>query len=133
MAMTAVLTLTKSTVLVNQLDIATVTVSNSSMSTAYSVLTIQPIVTVTATGQRMDAAGVGVPDLGPGVTVSVPALGSLTFPFGLCFFSPSTGLLGAGSGTYTVGAQCSASDGTNFAATPATVTVNNPAFPASQQ
>lgn len=129
MAMTATIALSKSTVLVNQPTMASVTVSNSSGSPV-NMLGIQPIVTVTGSSpvQNVGAAGLGVVDLGPGTNVTVPAGGSLVFTFGVVAFFPSTGLLGTGSGTYSVSAQCSSADGSNFAPTAATLTVNNPAF-----
>ena len=131
MAITATITLNHSSITVNQVSIATVTVSNSGGS-AVNVLAITPVCTVTATGQPATGS-IGVADLGPGTTVAVPAAGSLTFAFGVAFPAPSNGLLGTTGGTYKVGCLVSSADGSNVAPTAATLTVSNPAFDPTEQ
>lgn len=130
MAMTATISALPTTVLINQPSNMTLTISNSG-GAAVNVTGIQP--TVIPTGATFAAAGVGVPAISVGVPVSVPASGSLVFPFSVVFFAPSTGPIGAGNGTYSVGAVCETSDGSVFSPTAATVTVNPIALPSTEQ
>lgn len=132
MAMTATISLLPTTVLINQPVNATITVSNSGGS-AVTVTSIQ--LNSEFTGGSIQANGVafGVPNLGPAAATSVAASGSTVFPVSLVFFAPSTGPIGAGTGTFSVGAVIQSSDGSVFSPTAATVTVNPIALPASEQ
>lgn len=134
MAMSATISLSPTTVQVNQQVNATLTVSNSGGS-AVNVTSVVPTALFTGAPTYEDgqAVGVGQVNIGPGSNVSVSAGGSLVIPFSLNFFAPSTGLLSAGSGTFSVGAVINSSDGSIFSPTAATVTVNNITFAASQQ
>ena len=134
MAMSATISCAQSTVLINQKVDCTVTVSNSGGSPV-NVTGIQPIAYLTGSPGFEENSGLalGLVPLSAGFPVSVPASGSLNFNFSAVFFSPSTGPIGAGSNTYSVSAQCSASDGSNFApASAATVTVNPLPLPSSE-
>lgn len=130
MAMTATISALPTTVLINQPSNMTLTISNSG-GAAVTVVGIQP--TAIPTGATNASCGIGVPAISSGFNVSVPASGSLVFPFSVVFFAPSTGPIGAGSGTYSVGAVCETSDGSVFSPTAATVTVNPIALPVSEQ
>ncbi len=134
MSMSATIAVSPSTVKINQIVHATLTVSNSSTSTAVSVTSVTPRCNITggAVGEHQ-AASLGVVQLGPGTVVSVPATGSITFPFNVVFFSPSTGPIGAGVNTWDVLATVIASDGSVFAPSAATVTVNPLPLPVTEQ
>lgn len=134
MAMTASLTVSPSTVIINQPIACSLTVSNSGGS-AVNVLSIQPnaIVHASSPPNAVESAALGVVNLGPGAVVSVPASGSVTYGFSVIFFAPSTGPIGAGSGTFDIGALVSASDGSNFTPTAQSVTVNPIALPVTEQ
>lgn len=136
MAMTATISLSNSTVLTNMPTQALLTISNSGTAVV-NVLSIQPFSNVTGnTAANAVGCALGVPNVGPGSVVAVPCGGgSITFSFGAVFFSPSTGPIGAGVGTFDVSALCSTSDGSNFTPTAATVTVNPIAkgYPSTEQ
>jgi hypothetical protein len=132
MAMTASITVSPSTYLINQEVNATLTVSNSG-SQAVNVINITPTAIVTG-GSPPGAVScaLGVAPLGPGQTVQVSPSSSLAFGYSYVFFAPSTGPIGAGDGTYSIGALVSSSDGSNFAPTAAEVTVNPLPLPESE-
>lgn len=130
MAMSATITASLSTVLINQPTNLIINIANSGGS-AVNVTGIQP--TVIPTGATNASAGVGVPAISAGIPVSVPASGSLNFPFSVVFFAPSTGPIGAGNGTYSVGAVCESSDGSVFSPTAVTITVNPITLPTTEQ
>jgi hypothetical protein len=134
MAITATLALSLSTLSINQPVACSLTVSNSGGS-AINVLSIEPLAYVTGSSpqQNMGACALGVVDLGPGAVVSIPASGSLSFGFSAVFFAPSTGPIGAGTGTFSVSALIATSDGSNTTPTAQTVTVNPLVLPATEQ
>jgi hypothetical protein len=134
MAMTATLAISPSTVIINQPVACSLTVSNSGGS-AVNVLSAQGNVIVHGSSppDAVESCAIGVINLGPGAVVTVPASGSVTYGFSVVFFSPSTGPIGAGSGTFDIGALISASDGSNFVPTAQQVTVNPIALPTTEQ
>jgi hypothetical protein len=133
MAMSATISVSPSTVLINQPANAVITISNSGGS-AVQVTNIAPFIFFTGSAIPYDpSANIGAINLGPSVNVSVPAAGSLSFPFSMVFFAPSTGPLGTGGGTYSVNAICQSNDGSVFSPTAATITVNPIALPSTEQ
>ncbi len=133
MAMTATLTLSPSSVYINQSVEATLTMSNGGSSTV-NIVAVNPSVKITGglagAGQ---AAATGVVQLGPGSVVAVAASGSLVKTFGVVFFAPSTGPIGAGTNTWDVSAQCYGSDGSVFAPSAAHALVNPLPLPTTEQ
>jgi hypothetical protein len=124
MAMTATISLNLSTVLINQPTQATLTISNSSAGSV-NVIALAPLVFLTGnSAPYANAVASGEWALGPGVNITVPASGSLSYSAPFVFFAPSTGQYGAGSGTFSIQAVCNTSDGSVFLPTAATVTVN---------
>lgn len=133
MAMSATISVNPSTVLINQQVNVIVTIANSGGS-AVSVTSIAPFGFLTGSAiPYHPALNFGAINLGPGVSTSVPASGSLSFPVSLIVFSPSTGQYGGGSGTFSISAICGASDGSVFSPTAATLTVNPIALPLTEQ
>lgn len=126
MAITATIALSKSTVQINQPLQAVVTISNSGASDV-NVQAVTPLIKMTGSSDPTPyntAVAAGQPDLGPGVNVTVPASGSLAVSFPLTAFAPTTGPLGAGSGSYDVLCEIQTSDGSETRPTAATLTVN---------
>lgn len=125
MAMTATITTSPSTVVTEQKCTAILVVSNSS---AYPVNLTGVIGNSLITGGTAptynSGVSIGVVNFGPNAVVTVPASGSLTLTFDLKFHGPSTGYLSTGANTYSVSALCYSDDGSVFAPTAATVTVN---------
>lgn len=134
MAMSATIALTESTVLINQTVHAVATISNSGGSDVL-VISFQPQAQLTGSPIPEYNAGLAVssPAIGAGQNVTVPAGGSLKLACQYIFFSPSTGPIGAGSNTYDCGALIQTNDGSIFAPTPATVTVNPLPLPSTEQ
>lgn len=130
--MSATISLSPTTCSVNQNIVATLTISNSGGS-AVLITGCTPNAIFTGATTYTPACALGTVDLDPNANLTVPASGSLIIPFGVVFFSPSTGPIGAGSGTYSVSATISGSDGSVFAPTAATVTVNPITFSAGEQ
>ena len=126
MAMTATIALQHASVQVNQKNSASLAISNSGPSDI-NVLSITPLVRMTGSSDPTtynSAVALGEPDLGPGVPITVPAGGSLTFAFGVTGFAPTTNRVDTGSGTYDVLAEVRTSDGSEFRPTPAVLTVH---------
>lgn len=134
MAMTATLVVSPATVIINQAISCSLTVSNSG-GAAVNVLSVQPnaIVHGSSPVDYVEASALGVVNLGPGAVVTVPASGSVVYGFSVVFFAPSTGPIGAGTGTFDIGALVSTSDGSNFTPTAQSVTVNPIALPLTEQ
>lgn len=132
MAISATLTLTPTTVLINQQITCFLTVSNSG-GAAVNVVGAHATAIFTGNTLTAPAVALGVINLGPGSITTVPASGSISFMFNVVFFAPSTGPIGAGTGTYSVGAVVSTSDGANTSPTAATVTVNPLPLPVTEQ
>lgn len=124
--MTATISLSPSTATVNQEVVATLTVSNSGGSTV-NVTSIDPTASQTSAvaaalacspvGFQTSLSGSG----GPKVSVPVAGSGSTIFVFSYKFFAPSTN-----SSTYSCSAVIASDDGSVFAPSAATVTVNKP-------
>ena len=131
MAITAAITLSTATMTApNGVTNATCTVSNSG-GTAVNVVGLKPLVNVTGALTRSVAAAHGSGAVGPGVTVAVPAGGTLTFPFSVICYAPQNGTLAspgpnATSQAYDVGANVICQDGSIVDASVATVTVSVP-------
>lgn len=133
MALTATISCAPDPVQINQKVTATITVSNSGASSV-NITGIRLYANYTGDSLAPHVSvAYGQPNLSAGATVSVAASGSTVFPVDLVFFAPSTGLLSDGNGTYDVGAQITADDGSVFHPTADTITVNNITFPSSQQ
>lgn len=133
MAMTATISVSPSTVLINQLVNAVITISNSAGSPV-NVTGIAPYAFFTGSSAPYDPSiNIGAINLGNGVNLSVPASGSLTFPFSFVAFASSTNPYNTGNGTYSISAICNASDGSIFSPTAATVTVNSITLPTTEQ
>lgn len=133
MAITATISVSPSAVQFNQKVGVTVTVANDG-SSAVTVQAIKPFAYIHggATAPYTSVA-YGTPNLSAGATTSVAASGETTFPLDVVFFTPSTGILSAGSGTFDVTAFVQTSDGSYVSATPVAVSVDYFAFPESQQ
>jgi hypothetical protein len=128
MALTATLVLTPTTVTTgpNKVNCA-LTVSNAGAA-ALAVTSIFP--TATPSGANVQSVPVlhGLPPIGQGQTTSVAASGTLLFQWDEVVFAP---LLLSGNGlpsspssyAYSIGAQCTAADGTTFSPTAQTLTV----------
>lgn len=134
MAMTATISMSPSSGYINQKMNGSLTISNSGGSSVL-VTSIQPQTKLTGSPSIDINTGVAVslPPLGQGQNITVPASGSLVFPISFVFFGPSTGPIGAGSGTFDCGAVCQSSDGSIFSPTPATVTINPLPLPVTEQ
>jgi len=130
MAITAAITLSSATCKAEQSVAVTCTVSNSG-GAAVSVLNIVPTAPINGTTAEVTTIAKGYPPLGPSQTVSVAASGSTGFTFPVVPHAPT----GNGSSTpaepsslvYSIGATVYTSDGAITVATPATLTVTNPA------
>lgn len=129
--MTATIVLSTANSKINQPVSATLTISNSGL-TDVTVLSVTPLMRFTgSTDPTTYNTGValGQVALGPGQNVTVPASGTLKMAFGVDAFAPSTGPMGAGSGTYDVLAEIRTSDGSTFRPTAATLEVDPLSFP----
>ncbi len=128
MAITAAITITDSTLDPAQPATATCTITNSG-ATAVNVLSVVPYAVPTTGSVQTISMALGVPPLGPGMTVAVAgSSGTLAVPFGVVAHAPQSG---AGLGnptrsTIDIGATVSTSDGSVVAATVQTVTVTAP-------
>ena len=133
MSLSATISLTPATAQINQPVIATLVITNSG-SSAVSLLSVTPNIIYTGASEPYAApANLGVVALGPGQVTLIGASGTLTLSFTSNIFAPSTGPLGAGFGTFSIGALCYTSDGSVFAPTAATVFVNPIALAAAEQ
>lgn len=126
MAMSATIALSPSSSCVTEQKVtATLTITNSA---AYqvNVTSIQgyALPTSASVSNYNSGVSVGVVNNGPNANLAVPANGSLVLTFDLKFHAPSTGTLSNGSNTYSVAALINSDDGSVFAPTAATITVN---------
>lgn len=133
MALTAAVTLTPATALINQDVKCTLTITSTSSTTATVSYVTPTSIFTGATAPMPSSAGVGVVNLGAGATVTIAASGTLVVPFDMVFFAPSTGPLGAGFGTYSIGAIIGFSDGSSISATTGAVFVNPIALASTEQ
>lgn len=132
MAITATITAGPTPALINQKINCVVNVANSGGS-AVTILAVQPLLKATGSANPPGAAcAAGDVDLNSPNNI-VPAGGSVNVPFGAVFFAPSTGPIGAGSGTYDISCMVQTSDGSNTSPTAAVVTVNPLPLPVSEQ
>jgi hypothetical protein len=130
MALTAAITLSSATCVAEQSVACTCTVSNSGAA-AVTVLSITPTAPINGTTQETTSIAKGQPPTGPGMTVSVAASGSTAFTWPMVPHAPTTDGTSTpaepASLVYSIGATVYTSDGAVTVATPATVTVTNPA------
>lgn len=125
MAITASVSLSQSTVTIHEPLQVAVTVSNSG-GAPVTMNTITPRVIFTGDGVTEDASSISTHEvlLGPLFNSVVPAGGSTIFNFPLVVHAPSTGVLGTGTGTYSVNCIIYGADGSVTTPTAATLTVN---------
>ena len=130
MAITATITLSAATAKSGQRRVATCTVSNSG-GAAVNVTGITPTMPINGRTDEVTSVAQTHPCLGGGVTTSVAAGGSTKFSWDVVAHEPTTNLFTVGaeasSLVYSVGATIYTSDGSVTVATPATLTVTNPA------
>jgi hypothetical protein len=127
MALSATISLNQSVAQINQPTLASLTISNSSGS-SIKITSVTPTVVLDSNSAALDASSFsgGTVPFGPGYTSIVPANGSLVLQFSVCVFEPS--LTFPSTVLYSVGANISASDGSYFSPTPATLTVTQVNF-----
>ncbi len=136
MSCTSAVTVNPSTVTENQPVTVTVTITNGG-STALNVVSIQPTAIFTGGSQNGTIPGnFGSVPIGTGLNVSVPgSSGTLAVPIGFVPFVGTTLADGTGSGTITLGATVTMSDGSQHNASTTTLTVNSrmASYPASEK
>lgn len=128
MALTASISLDKSSATVGQSINAAVVVSNSGPSNV-NILEIIPTCIFTGNPIPVDGSSalLGKVPLGSAISPVVPAGGSATFLFSVVVNSPSTGSQDTGTGTYSISCNIIPSDSNGNAFSPAsaaTVTVH---------
>lgn len=133
-ALSAVVSVTNSPVKINQKVNVLVTISNTSAS----ALTLNSLyITATANGKggTKPPAAFSVFNTGPNAPSLTLAANLVTVvPMQANFFYPSTGITGAGTGQYYIGATFTTTDGSiTSAATAGQVTVNPLPLPASER
>lgn len=128
MAITASIALSSATAKSGQRTTATLTLSNSG-SAAVLVTAIAPTMVVSGGTAQNLADAVGVPMFGGAWSNSIAGSGTLVIPFDVVAHAPTTsyGLAEPASIAYSVGATINTNDGSITVATPATLTVTNPA------
>lgn len=122
MALSAVVTLNKSSAQVGQVVRAFITVSNSGASPV-SLLYIQPQLKQTGNTFPLDRSSFGAGPVAQPGQVPVPAGGSEIFTMDIAFYTPSFILDGAIQTTYDVGCLISDVLGNLVTPTPATVSI----------
>ncbi len=125
MAITAVITITDSSLSPEQRATATCTITNSG-STSVNVLSVVPYAVPVNGSMRTTAMALGMPPLGPGMTVAVAgSSGTLAVPFDVIAHAPQPGggLGNPATLRLDIGATVSTSDGSVVAATVQTVDV----------
>lgn len=127
MAMTATIALSKSSASVEMPVNAAITISNSG-GAAVNITSCVGSVVNTSPSPGSPSVAIGTVAQGPGINLSVPASGTLILSYSLIAHAVSPA---AGSGTYSVGAAITGSDGSSFAPTPATLTVTAISLPDS--
>lgn len=129
MAITATVALSSATAKAEQSVAATVTISNSGAATVYA-LNIVPTAPINGTTPATTSVALGAPPLGPGTTTAITASGTLAVTFPVLAHAPTTNTTNPAvpsSLVYSIGATVYTSDGAITVATPATLTVTNPA------
>lgn len=125
MAISATISLSSATVTVGQVVQCSITVSNS-VATPVIINSIVPSCIFTGNTLALDGSSHSFGDipLSQGFNNTVPASGSAVFMVPLSIYSPSTGLQGTGSGTYSVSCVVNSNDQQSVSPTAATITVN---------
>lgn len=135
MAITASIVMSPATLAFNQNGTLQLTVSNSGGASVNVTGVVPTAVTTGGTQQQTTGVNFGSPPTGTGLNVVVPAGGTLVMSIGLTAFVGTTGPIGGGAGTLTIGALVYTSDGSVTTASTATLTVNSfqSTLPAAQQ
>lgn len=126
-ALSAVVSVSPSTSTINKPVSVSIAISNTG-SSQLTVTNLRVTATSTSnpTSSRLPAA-FSVFNTGPNFSITVGPNATTTIPGGqVIFFSPSTGITGSGSGTYSVGATVYTSDGSITNASTAGVETVNP-------
>lgn len=131
MAITAVIALSSATALAEQAVAVTCTVTNSGAGSV-NVLSIIPTAPINGLTPATTAVSQGAPPLGPGMTTAVAGSnGTLALTWQAVAHAPTTNtnqsIAEPTSLVYSMGATVYTSDGSVTVATPATLTVTNPA------
>jgi hypothetical protein len=123
MAITATIALTPSTIVAGNPKgvTAELTVSNSG-SDDVTIRNVTPIAEVHGGSAASVCVASGVPPIGPGFNITVPAGGSLVIPWGVVAHGPTA----RGTNYYDIGAEVLTSDGSITRPTVATLTVTEP-------
>jgi hypothetical protein len=133
-AISASVSVAPSVATINQKVTASVLITNGSAS-AVQILALA--ITANYNGNPLSRLPCALDVYAPGPSVpvvSVPGNGSATVPLNAVFFSPSTGVTGAGSGKFYIGAYVQTSDGSVTAAYSAgQVSINPLPLPPSEQ
>lgn len=128
----AVVSVSPSTALINQLVTASISITNTGSAMNLTSLAITANYNGVA-GSRVSAA-FSTFNLGPNApNLALAANSTTVVPMQAIFFAPSTGVTGSGTGKYYIGATFTTSDGSiTSAATAGRVTVNPLPLPQSQ-
>lgn len=127
MAMTATISTNPSSTAVTEQTVTAILVISNSGTVPVTVTSVQPTVQLTSSSAPTINSGVsiGVINTGPNSNLTVPASGSLTITWPLSIHGPSTTYATqSGSNTYSIGATVYSNDGSVFAPTASTLTVN---------
>lgn len=136
MAMSATISLNPGTTLVTEQKSTVILTISNSTSTPINVTAVVPYVLSTGGVKSVINTGVSVGPVsfGPNSNQVVTSSASLVVTFPITFHAPSSGVLSTTVETYDVGATCYSDDGSVFAPTVTTVTVNNfTTYPTAQQ
>jgi hypothetical protein len=129
-ALSASISASPGTVIINQPMTANVAISNTSLS-ALTLTNLQ--ITAAYNGNNVSRIPMALSVYNPS-SVVLAANSITSVPMTAIFFAPSTGITGSGSGKYYIGALITASDGTvTSAATGTSVTVNPVPLPAYER
>lgn len=131
-ALSAIVTASPSSVLINQLVTASVAINNT--GSAMNLTSLRITATYNGvTGTKVPAA-FSVLNLGPNSpNIALAGSATTTIPMQAVFFAPSTGPTGTGTGRFYIGATFTTSDGSiTQAATAGQVAVDPIPLPASQ-
>lgn len=118
--MSASLSIAPSTAVLGQPINGQLTITNSDTINAVSLLTVNVLAygtSATPATPGSTACAISQVPLGPNAITLINASSSLIVPITVTFFDPS-------NGTYSIGANIASSDGSSFAPTPQTVTIN---------
>lgn len=131
MALTATITTSPASTAVTEQKVTAILVVTNGSAFPVNLTSVQGYAIPTSAGASNYNSGVsvGVVSFGPNSNAVVPASSTLTLTFDLKFHGPSTAsstneYVGTGSNTYSISATCYGSDGSVFAPTATTLTVN---------